>query len=1133
MTAVKYRIGVDVGDRSVGLSAFEFDDDGFPLRKLAMVSYRHDGGMDPSTGKSPRSRKATAGEARRVRRMHRRRRKRLSELDTTLRSLGYPVPEAEVPQTYEAWHARARLVSEPISDRAELNELLVLAIRHIARHRGWRNPWWSFRQLEEAARQFPSVTMQKIQENAEQLLRDRIISPDVTIGELGAMSDDKDTLLRPRTFDATKKPKKLNNQGVMPVLQEKVRQEDLLHEVWKFWETQSLLPTEHRDTICRALFEQTRPSVPVENVGKDPLPGQGGFIRASRVALEFQEYRIRDVVSNLRIGRGNSKRPLTAEEYDAAVSYLWNFTEDAAPTWGDVAEELNIAPSSLVAPVVDGNLHRSAPYNRSASVLANAKKLKKTSQVRSWWEDATYPERSLFLQLITDATEDAENRAEEAGILDIYMGLPEDEKEILEGLSFESGRVAYSVDSLEQLNAYMQENRCDVYTARSAVFGTLPDWQPPRESLDAQTGQPAVDRVLTIVRRFILACERKWGRPERVVIEYARLGLMGPTQRAEVLREQETNRRNNDRVRSELVAEGITNPTRADVRRHRIVQNQNGCCLYCGTTITTEYSELDHVVPRSGGGSSRVDNLVAVCRQCNKDKGATPFAVWASACQRPGVSVEEAVERLRSFNKVKEMRGVSGTRLKRQIARRLQQTQEDEPIDERSLASTSYAAVEVRQRIETYFNVNLPNPLKHGDDGYVYVDVYSGSLTRESRRAGGIDQMILLRGEQDKNRFDVRHHAIDAAVMTLLNPSVAVTLKQRQLLHTERTLGSRDNNWREFTGLTLESQQKFLKWRQTCEVLAGLISEAIVDDTIPVINPLRLTPSNGAVHKDTLAKLQVKKLGEQWTEGEILLITDPDVYVAVNALPRVKKVLAVDSQRQIELPNGKVLGADSDIRMFTEKAASIVAGNGGVKIGDSLHHGRLYAYVDRKGHTNVGIQRVFGAEFPWLMRISGVKDIFKVPIHRGSQSYRDLQDGLRKQIEAGNAREIGWFMVKDELEISADFIASQNATCRRFIELFPETKWVVRGIPEARRVKISPLYLSYEQMPSGLVEEDLKIIQDVVEKGIRPTLSKLFEEGQVTILRRDALGNPRWKGNGRLPLSFTVLKRAEEILGEE
>ena len=103
----KYRIGIDVGDRSVGLAAIEFDDDGFPLSNLAMVTYRHDGGLDPTTNKSPKSRKETRGVALRTMRMRRRKKSRLKDLDKTLRALGYVVPACEEPQTYEAWKSRA------------------------------------------------------------------------------------------------------------------------------------------------------------------------------------------------------------------------------------------------------------------------------------------------------------------------------------------------------------------------------------------------------------------------------------------------------------------------------------------------------------------------------------------------------------------------------------------------------------------------------------------------------------------------------------------------------------------------------------------------------------------------------------------------------------------------------------------------------------------------------------------------------------------------------------------------------------------------------------------------------------------------------------------------------------------
>jgi 5-methylcytosine-specific restriction endonuclease McrA len=46
-------------------------------------------------------------------------------------------------------------------------------------------------------------------------------------------------------------------------------------------------------------------------------------------------------------------------------------------------------------------------------------------------------------------------------------------------------------------------------------------------------------------------------------------------------------------------------------------------CAYCG--ITDVPLNLDHIHPRSRGGSNRVSNLVAACIPCNTDKGARPI----------------------------------------------------------------------------------------------------------------------------------------------------------------------------------------------------------------------------------------------------------------------------------------------------------------------------------------------------------------------------------------------------------------------------------------------------------------------------------------------------------------------------
>lgn len=43
-------------------------------------------------------------------------------------------------------------------------------------------------------------------------------------------------------------------------------------------------------------------------------------------------------------------------------------------------------------------------------------------------------------------------------------------------------------------------------------------------------------------------------------------------------------------------------------------------CAYCGKDLQDEYSELDHVIPKSRGGANSPENYVVSCVNCNRTK---------------------------------------------------------------------------------------------------------------------------------------------------------------------------------------------------------------------------------------------------------------------------------------------------------------------------------------------------------------------------------------------------------------------------------------------------------------------------------------------------------------------------------
>lgn len=1136
-----YGIGIDVGYRSVGCAAIEFDDDGFPIKTLSLVSFRHDGGLDMK-GEKPKIRKATRGVARRTMRMNRRRKRRLRNLDKVLSNLGYTVPENPGPETYEAWTSRALLASIKLASADELNEHLVRVVRHMARHRGWANPWWSLDQLEKASQE-PSETFEIILARARELF-DEKVPANPTLGMLGALAANNEVLLRPRRSYKAKEannPKKaekyLADYGTQPLMAAKVRQEDQLAELRRICEVQGI--EDQYEALREAVFTHVRPYVPKDRVGKDPLnPSE---IRASRASLEFQEFRILDAVANLRVRTDSrSKRELSEGEYDAAVDFLMSYTGMEQPSWADVAEEIGVPGNRLIAPVLEDVQQKTAPFDRSSAAFEKAMKAK--TEARKWWESNDDDQlRSLFIMFLADATDDTAEAAVEAGLYELFASWPEEERKELSNISFESGRAAYSAETLSKLSEYMHEHRVGVHEARKAVFGVDDTWRPPLAKLEEPIDHPTVDRVLTILRRFVLDCERQWGRPRAITVEHARTGLVSPAVRQKILQEQEKNREENERIRGELRKSGVENPSRTEVRRHLVVQDQESQCLYCGAVIRTDTSELDHIVPRAGGGSSRRENLAAVCRYCNAMKSNTPFYRWASP-----EKLKETIDRVRQLKAFKDPK--KAKMLKNQI-RRLKQTEADDPIDERSLASTSYAAVAVRERLEQHFNEGLAPD----DKSRVALDVYAGAVTRESRRAGGIDERILLRGEHDKNRFDVRHHAIDAAVMTLLNRSVALTLEQRSQLRRafyEQGLDKLDcdqlkpeEDWRSFTGLYEASKEKFLKWKKAATVLGNLLAEAIEDDSIAVVSPLRLRPQNGAVHDETIHAVKKLTLGSAWSADAVKRIVDPEIYLVMkDALGKLKE-LPEDSARSLELSDGRFVEADDEVLLFPAKAASILTPRGAAEIGGSIHHARLYGWMTKKGELKFGMLRVYGAEFPWLMRESGSRDILHMPIHPGSQSFRDMRDSTCEAVESGGAVEFAWITQNDELEFEpADYIAHmrQNAL-RKFLEFMPENRWRIDGFNDAGRLKIRPALLSWEQLPyeiqvkvkTGTLNEAEKNLIKIVKDGTLVSIGDFFQLETLKVIRRNNLGFPRWRGNGSLPTSFEVRSSALRALGVE
>ena len=297
--------------------------------------------------------------------------------------------------------------------------------------------------------------------------------------------------------------------------------------------------------------------------------------------------------------------------------------------------------------------------------------------------------------------------------------------------------------------------------------------------------------------------------------------------------------------------------------------------------------------------------------------------------------------------------------------------------------------------------------------------------------------------------------------------------------------------------------------------------QEIENNRVPVTRPIRLRKSRGAVHDATVMKALERDLWGEWDAKAIDRVVDPELHLALRKLftSTKNKKINVDATSQ-ELPERYL--ANQTVQLFDADAPSVMSPRGILRIGAGTHHARLLTWDDPKKGPQLGIQRVFAAEFGEILKDASGNDLFEASIPFHTMSHRDLQPQVRKAVEHGLTRQIGWITQGDELEIDpADFVGEANAF-GNFLREFPERSWSIAGLKKSNTIVIRPLLLSQEGVTAAISPHAAKI----VENGIELSNSTLFTAPGTGIIRRTGLGRPRWdSGPAHLPESFNVRAR--------
>ena len=505
-------------------------------------------------------------------------------------------------------------------------------------------------------------------------------------------------------------------------------------------------------------------------------------------------------------------------------------------------------------------------------------------------------------------------------------------------------------------------------------------------------------------------------------------------------------------------------------------------------------------------------------------KGKIPFAAWASSDKaNEGVSLKGALERVKMWERGNGMSPKQFKQLQREVSARLKSRKPDEEFDGRSMESVAWMAVELRTRIEGFYR-------SRNEKFVPSVGVYRGQLTAEARKASGFENRVNLIGGRGKTRFDRRHHAMDALVIALMNPSVSRTLALRLNMRDAQRLTGVEESWKNFYGKPGEASQRFESWRESMLSGVELFNIALSENAIPFVENIRLRVGSSVIHDATVhsfcppktpegQQIMTKGYGEQHTLGSALPVElidraeTPALWTALTRCPDFdpKKGLPENPSRRISV-NGTRVGPSDLLNFFGSSAACLKVRGGYVELGSSIHHARIYRIDGKK--TAYAMVRVFQVD---LMRMKH-QDVFTTPLKPSAISMRTAEPKIRKALADGTATQIGWLVEGDELRI--DTSKYRGGFIGEVLERYPEaTSWRVAGFPMPANLRLRPYLLSAE----GLDKDADKAMKDLLDgSGWRPSVNVVFSSGMVEIVRRNCLAEPRYGCRASLPTSFVV-----------
>lgn len=725
------RLGLDLGTNSIGWCLLETKD-GVPinLRKAGVRIF--------SDGRDPQRGEPLAVE-RRLARGARRRRDRLLQRKRDLRkflmSVGlFPLDESSqqtLKNLHNPYDLRVSALKEKLSPY-DLGRSLI----HMSQRRGFKSSRKGDKKED------------KVEKNDRDALDLALKENGLTLGQYLKQRHDSGWGTRARPGDGLTTLRSHYYAEFCRIRDEQKPHHSLSDDDWK--------------RIEEILFTQ-RPLRPAQR-GNCQIYYADGEVRAYRAMPSFQRFRIEQNLSNFKVN-GN---PLTPDQRQKIREKL---LDQKTKSFGSIRTTLGLNETHSFN--LESDKKTSLEGDTTAYVLS-----KKEYFGKSWFSLDLKKQDEIVIQLLEEGEpETLIKKAMED------WGLSKEQAENLaklEDTKLESGTARFCARALHELIPIMVEQGLSVTESIAQLRGgyghnrrgekelkyygeVIPDSvvPQPRSSVDdekiyGKINNPTVHIGLNQLRKLVNELIIEYGIPDEMIVELSRELKLTQDAKKELNKKQGENKKLNDEAKEKIEGQGLQANTE-NILRYKLWKelDQNDCnnrrSPYSGkpisiTQLFSNQIEIEHILPLSRTLDDSYNNKTLCFVDENRMKGN--YAP-AEACQKMlwNFDHDEMLERVAHLPRKKRYRFEADA---------MQRWEEKEGgFIARQLTDTQYLSKVAKRYLESLYP----------DDGKLHVRVIPGQLTAKLRGQWGLNSILSGEGNNEKNRNDHRHHAIDAIII--------------------------------------------------------------------------------------------------------------------------------------------------------------------------------------------------------------------------------------------------------------------------------------------------------------------------------------------------------------------------------